>query len=182
MDLPCFGISKTTGILTTADQIQGFAPHTSGSSLILIFHAAVRLWGVFNTNPENIMTNTIDQSRNAACKLKNQLQVIINNEPASIAAYVATEALYYNDDDPVIFFTDLQRSGCQSGMIGGLIYYYDTHAFFDRYYDEIEELREDYEDSVGEPLRINGDLKNWLAWFAFEETAFCMANDLKLDI
>ena len=180
MDLPCFGISKTTGILTTADQIQGFAPHTSGSSLILIFWAAVKLWGVFNTNPENIMTNTIDQSRTAACKFKKQLQVIIDNEPASIAAYVATEALDY--DDPAVFFSDLQRCGCQSGFISGLIYYSDTHAFFDRYYDEIEELREDYEDSVGEPLRIKGDLKNWFAWFAFEETAFRMANDLELEI
>ena len=126
------------------------------------------------------MTNTIDQSRTAECKVRQQLQNIIENEPSTIRAYVATEALDY--DDPAVFFSDLQRSGCQSGMIGGLIYYYDTHAFFDRYYDEIEELREDYEDNTGEPLRINGDLKNWLAWFAFEETAFRMANDLELEI
>jgi hypothetical protein len=48
--------------------------------------------------------------------------------------------------------------------------------------NEIEDLREEYEDNVGEPLRINGDLKNWFAWFAFEETAYRMANDVGLEL
>jgi hypothetical protein len=128
------------------------------------------------------MTNTTDQSRNAECTIRQQLQNIIENDPATIRAYVAEEALSCHDDDPAIFFSNLQMSGCQSGMVGSLIYYYDTHAFFDRYYDEIEELREDYEDSIGEPLQIVGDLKNWLAWFAFEEAAYRIANELELDI
>ena len=74
-------------------------------------------------------------------------------------------------------FTDLLHSGCQSGVINSLIYYADTHAFFDHHYDEIEELREDWEDQTGQPLEIRGDLKNWLAWFAFEETAWRMVQD-----
>ena len=56
-----------------------------------------------------------------------------------------------------------------------MIYYADTHAYFDAYYDEIEELRQDWADNVGEPLRIDGDLKNGLAWFAFEEVAYRLA-------
>lgn len=108
------------------------------------------------------------------------LQEIIDAEPASIRAYVAEEAL--DREQVKDFFDDLFRCGCISGVIGGLIYYRDTHAFFDRYYDEIEELREEYEDALGEPIRIKGDLKNHLAWFAFEETAYQMAmNDLELE-
>ena len=59
-----------------------------------------------------------------------------------------------------------------------MVYYSDTHAFFDKHYDEIEELRDDWEDSVGQPLAIKGDLKNFLAWFAFEEVAYQMAEEL----
>ena len=115
-------------------------------------------------------------------KSDSSFKTLSRYDPATIRAYVATEALEYDSDEPSQFFFYFQRSGCQSGFINSLIYYSDTHAFFDRYYDEIEELREDYEDSIGEPLRINGDLKNWLAWFAFEETAYQMANELELDI
>jgi hypothetical protein len=32
------------------------------------------------------------------------------------------------------------------------------------------------------PITINGDLKNFFAWFAFEETAREMADTLGLDI
>lgn len=126
------------------------------------------------------MPNTSDQSQSGGYKFKSQLQAIIDNDPASIAAYVATEAS--GTEEPSVFFSDLQRSGCQSGIVGGLIYYRDTHAFFDQYYDEIEEIREEYEDNTGEPLPINGDLKNWLAWFAFEKTAYRMANELGLEM
>jgi len=92
-----------------------------------------------------------------------------NYNKNTIEQEVLNEALKY--DDPKTFFTDLMTYGCQSGMVSKLIYYTDTHKFFDKYYDQIDELREEIEDSFGEPLKIEGDLKNWLAWFAFEETA-----------
>lgn len=101
--------------------------------------------------------------------LRNKLKAIINNDPNSIKADVAREAL--DHEDISCFFTDLQRFGCQSGRISSLIYYSDTHAFFDQHYDEIEELRSETKDSLNEPLNIRGDLKSWLAWFAFEEIA-----------
>lgn len=115
-------------------------------------------------------------------KITRTLHRIMEYEPNTIRACVAREALDFNNDNPAQMFADLQNSGCVSGMIGSLIYYRDTHAFFDTFYDEIEELREQYEDELGEPLRIKGDLKNWLAWFAFEETAYRMANELGLEL
>lgn len=55
-----------------------------------------------------------------------------------IAAEVAHEALEHSYDCVEAFFRDLQQYGCISGMVGRLIYYWDTAAFFERHYDEIE--------------------------------------------
>ena len=111
--------------------------------------------------------------------MKTQLQQIIKNDACSLKAAVAQEALDY--DNPEIFFHDLLSHGCVSGMVGSLIYYADTHVFYDKHYSEIELLREEYEDSIGEPIKIKGDLKNYLAWFAFELTAYQLTQELGLD-
>ena len=76
-----------------------------------------------------------------------------------------------SEDELITFLQDLANHGCVSGMVGPLVYYTDTHAFYDKNYAEIEWLREEYEDQIGEPLAIKGDLKNFLAWFAFETIA-----------
>lgn len=103
--------------------------------------------------------------------IKEKLEGIIENEPNTIKACVAQEAIDYGCEEIETFFSDLLQHGCQSGMISSLIYYVDTHKFFDTHYDEIEELRYEYEEMLGEALKPNGDLKNWYAWFAFEEIA-----------
>ena len=102
--------------------------------------------------------------------MKDLLKQICKDNPESIKAAVAQEAL--ERDDSQSFFDDLQQHGCISGTVTSLIYYTDTHAFYDKHYEEIEELRSEYEDSTGEPLQIKGDLKNYLAWFAFEQVAY----------
>lgn len=59
--------------------------------------------------------------------------------------YVINYILEYyskSDDDIKSFFSDLMSNGCESGMINNLIYYTDTHKFYDKYYDEIEKIRE----------------------------------------
>lgn len=102
------------------------------------------------------------------------------NEKSGIRSYVARIALEYNDGENVqSFFHDLLSHGCISGMISELIYYNDTHAFYDKYYDEIEELRLELEASCGS-LSIKSDYKNFMAWFAFEETARRIADELGL--
>ncbi len=89
---------------------------------------------------------------------------------------------FESDDEVIDFFTDLFRSGCVSGMIGGLITYTKTHAFYDKYYYDIEELRQEWMLSVGEPLKIEYDLKNTLAWFGFERTVRTIADELELEV
>ena len=111
--------------------------------------------------------------------LKKQLKNIIQNSPNTLRAEVAEEALECGGDI-TIFFSDLLQQGCQSGMVGKLIYYHDTHKFFDKYYNEIEDLRSELEESFGSPLQPKGDLKNWFAWMAFEETARIIADELTI--
>lgn len=88
---------------------------------------------------------------------------------------------FKTDEEVEGFAVELMKYGCQSGLIGHLIYYHDTHKFFDKYYEEIEELRWEYESSTGEPFIIGqDDLKNKLAWFGFEETAYNIFNELNV--
>ncbi len=82
--------------------------------------------------------------------MREQLNDIVEKEADTIRAFVAKEALEYHH--PKDFFNDLLQHGCISGMVSELVYYRDTHAFFDRYYHEIEEVRESIEEALGEPL------------------------------
>tara|TARA_R110002072_G_scaffold7503_2_gene40932 strand:- start:727751 stop:728122 length:372 start_codon:yes stop_codon:yes gene_type:complete len=111
-------------------------------------------------------------------KVTELLTKISNEKRSSIRKEVAREALSYGDNAPVNFFCDLLKYGCASGMVSSLIYYRDTHAFFLRFYDQIEELRVDVEESIGQPLKPNGDLMNWYSWFAFEETSKHLAEEI----
>jgi len=86
--------------------------------------------------------------------LREKLEEIVEESGSSIRKDVAEEALEYGSEDITSFFQDLLSHGCVSGMVGSLVYYHDTHAFFDTYYDEIETLRDQMEDELGQPLEI----------------------------
>jgi len=77
----------------------------------------------------------------------------MKSNPASIQAAVVQEVLEYHDI--IGFFSELLRNGCQSGMINRLIYYSDTHKFFDEHYAEIEDLRYDLEQSLGLKILVS---------------------------
>ena len=122
------------------------------------------------------------KTQTAQILVKEKLEAIIQNEPNTIKAQVAKEALDYTSEYIVSFFEDLFRYGCISGMVASLVYYVDTHQFYDAHYNEIERIRENYEEFTEYPLSIQGDLKNFLAWFSFEQTAYELANELGLEI
>jgi hypothetical protein len=113
-------------------------------------------------------------------QIKKELQTIANAEENSIEKEVAIEALEY--DEIKNFFSDLLNHGCVSGMIGSLIYYTDTSAFFDTYYQDIIWLKTDFEESIGTSMKIPHEIKNHLSWFAFEEVAYQLANKFELEI
>ena len=101
------------------------------------------------------------------------------------------------------YLQDLTQHGAISGMVGGLISYYETTQFFNEHRDEIlamlEELKEetgldekelfgdkwnDWEDLLEEeaddldPLEDQNN-QNLLAWFAVEELAIKELNELE---
>ncbi|WP_421754188.1 DUF7222 domain-containing protein [Croceimicrobium sp.] len=112
-------------------------------------------------------------------QLKEQLEQITRRNPKSLRAAVAAEALEYDNIEN--FFHDLLHYGCISGVVSSLIYYKDTHAFYDAHYHEIEDLRYELEQEMGQPLQPQGDLKNWYAWLGFEETARKMMYELGIN-
>jgi hypothetical protein len=82
-------------------------------------------------------------------------------------------------------YRDLEYGGCQSGLVGKLIYYHDTVKFYKRHQSEIDALLKERCDDCGmSPAELFGDKwdkedplardtfnQNLLAWFGFEETA-----------
>lgn len=67
-------------------------------------------------------------------------------------------------------------------MVSSLIYYEDTHAFFEKYYDEIEEIRNELaEQGLDIQIPSHSDLKNFLAWLSFEQRAYELYNDLGMN-
>ena len=73
--------------------------------------------------------------------------------------------------------------GCSGGVVGELIYYADTSAFYEKYKEEIWQKLSDMADDLGEPsilhliVTFNGSkevgselqLRNLLAWWACED-------------
>jgi hypothetical protein len=102
-------------------------------------------------------------------------------EDRGIKGFVAKTILSNRPDEMLPFFNDLFNHGCISGIVSELIYYYQTHEFFDRFYDEIEELRLEYQESNGVPMTVESDYKNFMAWYAFEETAWRIFQELGLE-
>ena len=100
-----------------------------------------------------------------------------------VCEYVIDEWNDYNDKKHI--FTDVLYHGCQSGMVGFLIWYSDTTAFYKKYIEEINTLLYNVQSSTGlygmkdlfgkkwdeeDPLAIEDYNQNLLAWFGFEET------------
>ena len=98
----------------------------------------------------------------------------------------------YEPDERDGALADLLAHGCESGMVGGLIYYSDTIAFFERHCQEINALLAEMLDSTGytsptelfgdkwdstDPLALDTQNQNLLAWFGFEEAARKLADN-----
>jgi len=99
--------------------------------------------------------------------------------------WLKQQAKDYDDKDIKSAMQDLMQGGCQSGIVGQLIYYSDTVKFFKRYHAEINALLvnalENSGNSINEmfgdkwdkedPLAQEQYNQNLLAWFGFEESA-----------
>ena len=105
--------------------------------------------------------------------LIHRLEMMANSPlETPLTRRVASEILDNVETDAEVktYFETLSNHGCISKMVGSLIRYQDTHEFFDKYYEDIENLRRAIEEEYGRPMKIKDDLKHRLAWFGFEET------------
>lgn len=101
-----------------------------------------------------------------------------------------------NTEEMENFIKDVLQHGCQSGIVGELIYYNDTVQFYNKYKNEINKLLKSTLDDIGlsSPSELFGDKweqedifaedtynQNLLAWFGFEESVRLIDNELQLD-
>ena len=101
------------------------------------------------------------------------------------------EAEEYPDTGVAGVLADLFHGGCQSGMVGSLVYYSDTIPFYQEHKEDINVLlcaalqdsgckspselfRPDAWDA-DDPLAMDTSNQNLLAWFGFEEAARALA-------
>ncbi|MFH7018619.1 hypothetical protein [Flavobacterium sp. FlaQc-47] len=72
------------------------------------------------------------------------------------------------------FLEDLQNGGCMSGMISEFIYHVDCKKFYIENLDDLENIREEIEDSLGEPVKNTHRLPHYtfMCWLCFEEYCF----------
>jgi hypothetical protein len=96
-----------------------------------------------------------------------------------IAKIVIDEALYYGNVE--WFFKDIMNYGCISWMVWILIYYTDTHKFFDDNYYEIEEIRLELQENGCLEKYPEWDYKNHFAWLSFEEVARWIADNIGIE-
>jgi len=114
--------------------------------------------------------------------MKAKLQKLLEDNQGTITEAVINEALNYGYDEPKQFFEDVLHYWCQWGTATSMIYYTDTHKFYDTHYDEIEDIRLKLQEEWviwHEP--IDGDLKNYYAWLAFEHVAYNIYSELEME-
>ena len=104
------------------------------------------------------------------CSFNQFLESIISDPESRLEGHVAKEIL--SEEFPLSTMEDLLRYWCESWIIGSLIYYSDTHKFFDDFYNDIEDIRMEYWQELGVNLNIKEDYKNYMAWFVFEYSAY----------
>jgi hypothetical protein len=118
-------------------------------------------------------------------KLEKAVRLIVNNHTSGYDSGVKG------------FMEDLMHGGCVSGLVGELIYYTDTTAFYKKHEAEIDQLLSESMESIGvdSPKEMFGDKwdngdplakdtfnQNLLAWFAFEETARNLASAAGVEV
>lgn len=76
------------------------------------------------------------------------------------------------------FFEDMQKGGCQSGMIGKFIYHADCKAFYIENIDDLEDIKSELDDSIGEPIQNRQNLPHYtfMCWLCFEEYCYNQYN------
>lgn len=82
-------------------------------------------------------------------------------------------------DNPLGFFKDLQHGGCQSGMIGMLIYNSDCKRIYIEHIDDMEDYVEQIYEETGY-VKNENHIPHYtlISWICYEEFAFQIGRNL----
>lgn len=82
-------------------------------------------------------------------------------------------------NSPLGFFQDLTH-GCQSGLIGMLIYNSDCQKIYGKYANDMETFKEEIEQELGVPIYNKSGVPHYtfVCWFCYEELGFQIARNL----
>ena len=109
-------------------------------------------------------------------KIKNETD---NRLVSRVCRYIISNWDYHDNKKDI--FLSVMHDGCKSGACRDLIFYGQTKRFYEDYKHEINQLlcKSDYDNladlfgsdwDVHDPLALEEDNQNLLAWFGFEET------------
>ena len=109
-------------------------------------------------------------------KIKNETD---NRLVSRVCRYIISNWEYFDNKKDI--FLSVMHDGCKSGACRDLIYYGQTKRFYEDYKHEINQLiyKSNYDNladlfgsdwDVHDPLALEEDNQNLLAWFGFEET------------
>ena len=78
------------------------------------------------------------------------------------------------------FFEDMQKGGCMSGMIGEFVYHADCKTFYIKHIEDLEDFKQELEDSIGEPIKNRHNLVHYtfVVWLCFEEYCYQVYNSI----
>ncbi len=111
-----------------------------------------------------------------------RLKSISETSSDSLEKAVALEALGHETHEGILwFFNDLLQHGCICVMVTSMVYYCNTEAFFNKYYEDIIWLKTEYEESTWKSMENSHQVKDYLDWFAFKETTRQNADELSLN-
>jgi hypothetical protein len=78
------------------------------------------------------------------------------------------------------FLEDMQNGGCMSGWIGEFVYHADCKKFYIDNIDDLEEIKEELESSLGEGIKNRHSLPHYtfVVWLCFEEYCYNLYNNI----
>lgn len=72
------------------------------------------------------------------------------------------------------YLEDLQKGGCQSGFVSEFVYHASCKEFYIKHIDELEDIRTELEDNLGEAVSNKHNLPHYtfMCWLCFEEYCY----------
>ena len=127
---------------------------------------------------------------------KQKIKDFKKQSGSALTKYVCTYIINHCEKGENVsdFIENILKCGCESGIVGELIYYSDTLKFYKRFQHEIVDLLNNLLYGCGcstaelfgdkwdktDPLALEEDNQNLLAWFGFEETLRNIASNFNI--